>query len=663
MDKYDICSRVRELNEASEAYYNTGNPIMSDTEFDNKLEELRQWEEETGIVMANSPTRNVGAKILDDIPKITHKTPMLSLAKCHSVAEIKKFASNHNLVGSIKLDGLTVRLTYKDGELIQAESRGNGIIGGFVTEHIKQFLNVPLHINKEGAYVIDGEALIKLDDFEEINKNGEYQNSRNLAAGTLSLLDMSIVKDRKMSWYAWEVVEGTNENSFFLRLAEADELGFDVVPYTDVTVENFYNLQKFIDEFICIAKIEHLPQDGVVFKFDDVKYGKSLGNTSHHFNNGIAWKAENDTVTSRLKDIEWSIGKTGVLSPVAIFNPVRIEGSTVERASLHNVSVMKELLGENPWVGQEIGVYKANLIIPAIRWGEQLIGDRYENDNYEKQFLDIPVRCPVCGSVTEIRKENNSEVLVCTNTDCDGKLLYRLNHAVSRDALDIGNLSESTIERLISSGWVKSIKDIYHLSDYKGKMYSMSGFGKKSVDKLLNNIEASRHTTFERFIYSLSIPMVGKSASKMIAQAVDYDIGAFMHKMTIQGARYFSYLSGVGDAIIKSMDTYFNKHCSDIWELSKEFEFEKPKPVIVTDDIKSLNGKTFCITGKLEHYENRDAAKKDIELHGGKVSNSVTSKTDYLVNNDINSNSSKNKTAKNLGISIITEQQLLEMIG
>lgn len=666
MDKFDIVQRIRELNRASEAYYNTGISIMSDSEFDHKLDELRQWEEETGIVMSNSPTQNVGTVALDSIEKITHSSPMLSLDKVHSAEEVMKFANGKDLVASIKLDGLTVRLHYKDGNLVLAESRGNGLVGNVVTAAVKQFENVPLHINKKGTYIIDGEALIKLDDFAEINTNGEYKNSRNLAAGTLASLDTSIVKQRKMRWYAWEVVEGSEgyyNNSFFHRLAEAESLGFSVVPHSlPVSKGGEQHYQLFIDSMFDIAGKESLPQDGVVFKFEDVVYGKSLGNTNHHFRNGIAYKIFNDSVETTLKDIEWSMGKSGVLTPVAIFEPVELEGTIVERASLHNISVMRDLLGDNPWRGQKIGTYKANLIIPAIRWGERLNGDMYENNNYEKHFLDIPVRCPICGGVLQVIKENDSEVLMCTNPDCSGKLLGKLKHAVSRDALSIDGLSESTLEKFISLGWLKSIKDIYHLSDYKGKMYSLSGFGKKSVDKLLNNIEESRKTSFERFLYSLSIPMVGKSASRMISEAIDHEIGAFMQEMTIQGAKYFNHLPGIGDSIINSLDSYFNKHCSDIWELSKEFTFEKEMVVSVLEN-NTLDGKTFVITGKLERFENRDVAKSTIESHGGKVGSSVNLKTNYLVNNDINSNSSKNKKAKELGISIITENQLLEMLG
>lgn len=658
MNKLDIAARVRELNRASEAYYNTGQPIMSDYEFDKKIEELKQWEEEIGIVLSNSPTHNVGATVLDNIKEVTHKTPMLSLEKCHSVEEIIKFANNHNLVASIKLDGLTVRLTYKDGDLVLAESRGNGIVGSDVTEHVKQFTNVPLHINKEGTYVIDGEALIKSDDFAEVNKNGEYKNSRNLAAGTLSSLDTSVVKERRLSWYAWEVVEGAKENdSFTFSLMEAEELGLDVVPNANLGYSEM-DIEEVIEYCFDKAKEYNLPQDGVVFKFDDVEYGKSLGNTSHHFRNGIAYKVFNDSVETILRDIEWSCGKTGILTPVAIFDTVDIDGSEVSRASLHNISIMEEIM-DSPWIGQKIGVYKANLIIPAIRWAEQVDYDNQNSSN--KQFLDIPSVCPICGQPTKIIKENDSGVLYCTNEDCKGRLLGQLTHAVSKSALNISGLSESTLDRLIKFGWVTSIKDIYHLSSYKNHMQILDGFGKRSIEKLLNSIEESRNTNLQRFLYALSIPLLGKSASKMIAEAVDRDFDTFIDEMTMKGAEYFKYLPGIGDALINSLNTYWKSHYSEIIQLANEFTFEKPN-LILNEIPKTLQGKTFVVTGSVNHYKNRDELKADIVTHGGTVVGSVSSKTSYLINNDINSTSSKNQKAKSLNIPIISEEDFLKMI-
>lgn len=658
MNKFDITARVRELNRASEVYYNTGQPIMSDYEFDQKLEELRQWEEEMGIVLSNSPTHNVGATVLDNIKEVTHKTPMLSLEKCHSTEEIIKFANNHNLVASVKLDGLTVRLTYKNGNLVLAESRGNGVVGSDVTEHVKRFTNVPLHINKEGTYIIDGEALIKLDDFAEINKNREYKNSRNLAAGTLSNLDTSVVKDRKLSWYAWEVVEGAKESkSFTFSLIEAEELGLDVVPNANLGYSEM-DIEEVIEYCFDKAKEYNLPQDGVVFKFDDVEYGKSLGNTSHHFRNGIAYKVFNDSVETILKDIEWSCGKTGILTPVAIFNTVDIDGSEVSRASLHNISIMEEIM-DNPWIGQKIGIYKANLIIPAVRWAEQLDYDNQNSSN--KQFLDIPSVCPICGASTRIIKDNDSEVLYCTNEDCKGRLLGKLTHAVSKSALNISGLSESTLDRLIKFGWVTSIKDIYHLSDYKNHMIVLDGFGKRSIEKLLNSIEESRNTNLERFLYALSIPLLGKSASKMIAEAVDCDFDTFIDEMTIKGAEYFRYLPGIGDTLINSLNTYWKEHYSEIIQLANEFIFDKPN-IVLDETPKTLQGKTFVVTGSVNHYKNRDELKADIVTHGGTVVGSVSSKTSYLINNDINSTSSKNQKAKSLNIPIISEEDFLKMI-
>lgn len=646
-------TRVEELNKASEAYYNTGQPIMSDAEFDNKLEELRQWEEESGIVLANSPTHNVGAIVLNNIKKVTHESPMLSLAKCHSAEEVKQFAKEHTLVGSVKLDGLTCRLIFKDGELVRAESRGNGIIGNIITDHVKQFLNVPLHINKEGTYIIDGEALIKTDDFEKLNKNGEYKTPRNLASGTLGSLDTSVVKDRKLYWYAWEVVEGDSDNSFYKRLLNAQNLGFDVVPCYNITINEFNQLQIHIDNFINIAKKENLPQDGVVFKFEDVEYGKSLGSTSHHFNNGIAFKVFNESVESELINIEYTMGKTGTLTPTAVFKPIEIEDTIVERASLHNISVMKEIMGR-PWFGQHVGVIKSNLIIPQIRWAE-------EDNEYKKTYIHIPDKCPICGQPTKIVKDNNSEVLVCTNDNCNGKLLGKLSHAVSRDALNIDGLSKATIEKFINLGWLNSIQDIYHLSDHENEMKVLEGFGKKSVEKLLNSIEKSRKTSLERFLYSLSIPLLGKSASMMIADSVDYDFDVFIDEMTFKGAEYFRYLPGVGDSLMSSLNAYWKSHYSDILQLANEFTFETQKS-IMSETTNELENKTFVITGSVKHYKNRDALKADIEAHGGTVVGSVSSKTSYLINNDINSTSSKNQKAKSLNIPIISENEFLQMI-
>ncbi|MDU2211186.1 MAG: BRCT domain-containing protein, partial [Eubacterium sp.] len=473
-------------------------------------------------------------------------------------------------------------------------------------------------------------------------------------------LDTSVVKDRKLSWYAWEVVEGDSDNSFYKRLLNAQNLGFDIVPCYNITINEFNQLQIHIDNFINIAEKENLPQDGVVFKFDEVAYGKSLGNTSHHFRNGIAYKIFNDSVETTLRDIEWSCGKTGILTPVAIFDTVDIEGSEVSRASLHNVSVMNEILGRS-WKGQKIGVYKANMIIPAIRWAEQFDSSKFDDLVLDVSYINIPDKCPICGQPTKIMKDNNSELLVCTNDNCKGKLLGKFTHAVSRDALNIDGLSETTIEKFINFGWLNSIRDIYYLSANEKQLKALDGFGKKSVDKLLASIEKSRNTNLEHFLYSLSIPLLGKSASKMISEAVDHDFNTFIDEMTVKGAEYFRHLPGVGDALINSLNTYCKNHYSDILQLANEFTFETPN--IVLDEMpKTLQGKTFVVTGSVNHYKNRDELKADIIVHGGTVVGSVSSKTSYLINNDINSTSSKNQKAKSLNIPIILEEEFLQMI-
>lgn len=667
---------IHDLNRASDSYYGSGTTLMSDAEFDSKLLELKQLEEEANTVFPNSPVNRVGGAVLKSLIKVKHETPMLSLDKCHSVEEIKKFAAGHDIVASIKLDGISCRLIYQDGELIGAESRGNGTEGNDILQHVKQFMNVPLRINKKGKYVIDGEALIKLDDFEEINKNGEYKNSRNLTAGTLSSLDTSVVKDRKLSWYAWEVVEEVDpilaisnndyeaHDSFYFRLLEAGKLGFSIVPCEVLGLKYYQNeeLQCKIDNFISLAAEKHLPQDGVVFKFEDVEYGKSLGSTEHHNRNGIAFKVKNDSVETTLKDIEFTMGKTGILTPTAVFEPVETEGSTVERASLHNISVMRELM-PRPFRGQRIGVFKANLIIPQLRWAEEFISDGFEKD-MEKSFIHIPDKCPVCGEPTKIIKENDSEVLWCTNPECKGKLLGKLTHAVSRNALNIDGLSEATIQKFISLGWLKSIQDIYYLTKYEKQMKTLDGFGSKSVSKLFNSIEKSRNTTFDRFIYALSIPLVGKTASKVIAEAEDYQFESFVRDMTHPGAKFFSHIPGIGDSIINSLDEYFNRECSNVWELGKEFTFETPKKVFLSiNSGKDLTGQTFVITGSLKHFENRDAFKEKIESLGGKVSGSISKKVTALINNDVNSTSSKNTKAKSIGVKIMSEDEFLEYIS
>lgn len=642
------------LNDAADAYYNTGKPIMTDEQFDARLEDLRQLEEETGFVLTNSPTQRVGAKVLTELNEITHSHPMLSLEKCHTIEELIKFINNQNTIASIKLDGLTCSLTYRDGVLVSAETRGNGYVGSDITEHIKQFKNVPLKINKEGTYIIDGEAIITDEDFAEINKDGEYKNSRNLAAGTLAVLDTSLVAKRKLSFFAWDVIEG-GSNSLKKNLVEAKELCFDVVPFwfvpNSTNALNPENLLSNIDYVFEFAKDEGYPCDGIVFKFDDIEYGKSLGATSHHFKNGIAYKTKNAEVETILRDIDWTLGKTGAITPTAIFDAVEIYDTTVERASLHNISIMKELLGEEPHIGQNIVVTKSNMIIPQVVRADK----RYSG--IQDLILDIPTKCPICGADTEIKQDNDSKVLVCTNDNCKGKLLGKLTHFVSKNAIDIEGMSEATIEKFIELGWLNDFGDIYTLKDHVTEMVKLDGFGETSVNKLLGAIEASKNTTLDRFIYSLSIPLIGRSASKTIAKHWGYNIDEFL--VDFEHLYDYTTLDDFGNSMSDSLNGYAEKYSEDVIKLSSFFDFIFPEE---SDNGNKLKGKIFCITGSLNHFANRDEAKEKIEAAGGKVSGSVSAKTNCLICNET-SNSSKYKKAKELNIEILTEEDFILKYG
>lgn len=652
IEKDIMLGMISILNQASQAYY-SGNPIMTDAQFDTRLEDLKQLEKETGIIFSNSPTINVGAKILTELNEVTHSVPMLSLEKCHTVEELIKFANNKELVASIKLDGLTCRLTYENGVLVRGETRGNGYVGNDVTEHIKRFKNVPLVIDKKCTYVIDGECIITDNDFMEVNKNGEFKNSRNLAAGTLSVLDTSLVAKRKLSFYAWDVIEGGGTNHLKENLNEARALDFDTVPSWVATNLDPKNLQDNIDYVFEFAVDEGLPNDGIVFKFNDIEYGKSLGATSHHFKNGIAYKAKNEEVETVLRNIDWTLGKTGVITPTAIFDAVEIYDTVVERASLHNISIMEELLGEEPYIGQNIVVTKSNMIIPQVVRADK----RYSG--IQDLILDIPIKCPICGSNTEIKQDNDSKVLMCTNNNCKGKLLGKLTHFVSKNAMDIEGLSEATLEKFIELGWLNSFEDIFTLKDHFTEMVKLDGFGETSVTKLLNAIEVSKNTTLDRFIYSLSIPLVGRSASKTIAKYFNGDFERFYDECVVRSFD-FRILDDFGESMNESLHIYIQNNFIKIGILSRYMNFEISQ---VTSNKMNLSGLTFVITGSLNHFANRDEAKDKIEQLGGKVSGSVSAKTSYLVNNDVTSTSGKNKKAKELNIPIISEEELIKMLN
>lgn len=658
MDLIEKNERIKELiemlNKYRDAYYNQSESLVSDYEYDCLFDELQRLEEETGTILSNSPTQTVGYEVKSELRKVEHNHPMLSLDKTKAVSDLVKFQNGKDMVLMCKMDGLTISLRYLNGELVSAETRGNGEIGEDVLHNVKTFKNVPLKINTKQEVIIDGEAIITYKDFNKINESlpeGEkYKNPRNLAAGSVRQLDSSIAAQRNLKFIAWKFVKGSTENDFYNRLMEMQKLGFEVVLKTFVPVysDPIFGIENDIELLKQSAEELGYPIDGMVLGYKDIVYGDSLGATGHHLRSQMAFKFYDEEVETKLKAIDWTMGKTGVLTPTAVFEPVELEGTTVERASLHNVSIMKELQLN---IGDTITVYKANQIIPQVK--ENLT-------KHGKAKVVIPKKCPICGGGTILMKENDSEVLMCENADCRGKLLGKLSHAVSRNALNIDGMSEATIQKFIDLGWLTSIKDIYHLIDHKTEMESLDGFGKKSIEKMLSAIEASRNTSLERFIYALCIPLIGKSASKAIAKYFNYDYEAFMAAWF---DRTFAWteLDDFGLSSHISMSSFYVNNESMIKALASEFTFEKP--VIKQNTDIDLSGKTFVITGSLEYFANRDEAKEKIEALGGKVAGSVSKKTNYLVNNDINSTSSKNKKAKELNIPIITEKNLKEMLG
>ena len=651
MDK--IC-RLKELTEQlnryRDLYYNNSESLISDKRYDDLFDELQLLEQETGIIMSNSPTRTVGYEVKSKLEKVKHSHPMLSLDKTKSTDDLVKFSDGRDCIISLKLDGLTVLNTYDNGVLRQSETRGNGEEGEIITHNAKVFDNLPLNIPFDRKFEIEGEAIITQYDFEKINTNGEYKNCRNLASGSVRQLDNNITKNRHVRFIAWKIPFGVTTYSKGFEIAA--QYGFEVVPYVKYN-SKYDDIEKAIEVLKSIAKEKSFPIDGLVITYNNVEYGKSLGMTGHHPKHSLAYKFYDDIYPTKLLDVEFTMGKTGVLTPTAVFKQVEIDGTVVERASLHNISIMKELGITHK--GQIVNVFKANQVIPQIDSVEPIDSDD------ELDVIEIPTKCPICGSATEIVKDNESEVLICTNPDCRGKLLGQLSHFVSKNAINIDGLSVQTLQKLIDLGWVKSFPDIYHLFDHKEEMYKLDGFGKKSVDKLLDNIQKSRNTELSRFIYALSIPLIGRTASKEIAKACYDDITIFIGMIkSNQLYKLVNDIDGFGDTMLKSLCDYVKLHMSGIEALSEEFIFAKRE---CNSSKSDLSGKTFVITGSLNHYKNRDELVGVIESLGGKISGSVSSKTSFLINNDTESNSSKNRKAKELGIPIISESNFLNMIS
>ncbi|MBD5135726.1 MAG: NAD-dependent DNA ligase LigA [Lachnospiraceae bacterium] len=640
---------VKILNEASKAYYQDSSEIMSNFEYDRLYDELTALENETGMVLSNSPSIHVGYEVLSQLPKETHASPMLSLDKTKETESLKSFLGDKTGILSWKLDGLTVVLTYEDGELKKAVTRGNGLVGEVITGNAKVFKNLPVKIPFKGQLIIRGEAVIKYSDFNRINSeledvDAKYKNPRNLCAGSVRQLSNEITQKRSVNFYAFALIkaDGAEFNNSILRQFEwLSEQGFQVVEHRMVTSDDIEENVAYFAEKI---KDYELPSDGLVLMFDDIEYGESLGATSKFPRNGIAFKWKDETAVTKLKEIEWSPSRTGLINPVAIFEPVELEGTTVSRASVHNISIMESLeLG----IGDEIEVYKANMIIPQIAENHTRSGS-----------VQIPDNCPVCGGKTEIRNMNDAKSLYCINEECQAKKIKLYTHFVSRDAMNIDGLSEETLEKFIDRGYIKEFADIYHLNEYEEEIVEAKGFGRKSFENIISAIDNSRNTNVVRLLYSLGIMNIGLSNAKMICKEFDYDI----EKIRNAQEEELTDIDGVGEVISDTFTEYFRSEDNNMKldRLLKELKLEKMESG--SSDQQVFSGVNFVITGKVMHFSNRNEVKEKIEELGGKVTGSVTSKTNYLINNDSTSNSSKNKKAKELGIRIITEDEFIQML-
>ena len=637
---------VELLNKAGRAYYQEDREIISNYEYDKLYDELEALEEETGITLAGSPTVSVGYEAVNALPKETHETPMLSLDKTKEIEVLKNFVGNQKTVLSWKMDGLTIVLTYQDGKLKKAVTRGNGIVGEVITNNAKVFKNVPLQIAYQGELILRGEAIISYSDFEKINKqiedvDAKYKNPRNLCSGSVRQLNNEITAKRNVYFYAFSLVraEGVNfNNSRACQFEWLKTQGFDIVEYRMVDSKN---LEETIQYFSDKISTNDFPSDGLVALYDDIAYGDSLGSTAKFPRNAFAFKWADEVRETTLKEIEWSPSRTGLINPVAIFEPVELEGTTVSRASVHNISILKELeLG----IGDRIEVYKANMIIPQI--AENLTRSRN---------LTIPEFCPVCKKTTKIQKSNDVEVLICTNPECQAKKIKSFTLFVSRDAMNIDGLSEATLEKFILNGFIKEFGDIYELERYKDAIIEMDGFGEKSYENLIENIKKSSHTTLPRLVYALGIANIGVANAKVLCKEFDYDL----QKLMRADEETISQIEGIGSVIAKSVTDYFKNEENQrkLEHLLTYLTFEEMK--IETGN--PLSGKQFVITGSVNQFENRNAMKEFIENRGGKVTGSVSKKTDYLINNDTESSSSKNKKAKELGIPILSEEDFLKL--
>lgn len=637
---------VKKLNEAAKAYYQEDREIMSNREYDALYDQLEQMEAETGIVLADSPTVNVGYEAVDALPKETHESPMLSLDKTKERETLRAFIGTNPTLLSWKMDGLTIVLTYENGELQKAVTRGNGIVGEVITNNARTFKNIPLKIAYQGRLVLRGEAIITYSDFERINEtiedvDAKYKNPRNLCSGSVRQLNNQITAERNVRFYAFALVSAQDvdmHNSRAYQIEWLKSQGFEVVEYRMVTGES---LDEAMDYFSHAIENNDFPSDGLVALYDDIAYGDSLGSTAKFPRNAFAFKWADEIRETTLREIEWSPSRTGLINPIAVFDPVELEGTTVSRASVHNVSIVKELqLG----IGDTIQVYKANMIIPQI--AENLT--RSSN-------LEIPHICPVCGEEARVIQENEVESLYCMNPDCVAKKIKAFTLFVSRDAMNIDGLSEATLEKFIAKGFIHDFGDIFEIAKHREEIVTMEGFGEKSYDNLIASIDKAKETTLAKVIYSLGISNIGLSNARVICRHFDDDLD----KIRTAEEEEISAIDGIGPVIAKSLTKYFKDpennrkldHLLGYLHINKEEVSEN----------QTLAGMNFVITGSLEHFSNRGEAKKLIESLGGKVTGTVTGKTNYLINNDTTSNSSKNKKARELGIPILSEEDFIKM--
>lgn len=637
---------VKKLNEAAKAYYQEDREIMSNREYDELYDQLEKTEKEMGIVLADSPTANVGYEAVDSLPKETHETPMLSLDKTKDRETLREFIGLHKTLLSWKMDGLTIVLTYNHGKLEKAVTRGNGIVGEVVTNNAKVFRNVPLKIPFQGRLVLRGEAIIRYSDFEKINRSIEnvdarYKNPRNLCSGSVRQLNNQITAERNVYFYAFSLVSAQNvdmHNSREYQMEWMKSQGFDVVEYKIV---NAQTLDKAMDDFAAAIEKNDFPSDGLVALYDDIAFGDSLGTTAKFPRNSFAFKWADEIRETTLREIEWSPSRTGLINPIAVFDPVELEGTTVSRASVHNVSILKDLeLG----IGDTIQVYKANMIIPQIAENLTRSGN-----------LIIPNTCPVCGKEARVIRENDVEALYCMNPECVSKKIKAFTLFVSRDAMNIDGLSEATLEKFIAKGFIHNFADIFEIGRYRDEIISMEGFGEKSFENLIKNLKKAKETTMAKVIYSLGISNIGLANAKVICRHFDDDLD----KIRTADMEEISAIDGIGPVIAKSLTDYFHdeENCRKLDRLLEHLHIQKEK----TTGRRIFEGINFVITGNLEHFANRSEAKNLIESLGGKVTGTVTGKTNYLINNDKTSHSSKNKKARELGIPVLTEQDFLRL--